>query len=201
MIKVNKLKKYYGEKLILDIPNFIFEKGKIYSVVGKNGAGKSTFIKILSGIVSLDEGKLEIERENIILSPQEPMFFKGDVWYNLTEPFKLCKKKISTDKLEELLKKFEIDSLKKSSINSLSGGEKAKVQFIRTILYDKDCIFLDEPTASIDKKSSFLVEEILLELKGMGKLIVIITHDHDQARRVSDVILEIDEAKLLKRGT
>ncbi|MEG2103407.1 MAG: ATP-binding cassette domain-containing protein, partial [Flavobacterium sp.] len=57
--------------------------------------------------------------------------------------------------------------LKKSSINSLSGGEKAKVQFIRTILYDKDCIFLDEPTASIDKKSSFLVEEILLELKGM----------------------------------
>ena len=86
-------------------------------------------------------------------------------------------------------------------INSLSGGEKAKVQFIRTILYEKDCIFLDEPTASIDKKSSFLVEEILLELKKMGKLIVIITHDHDQARRISDTLLEIDEAKLLKRGT
>ncbi|WP_298066627.1 ATP-binding cassette domain-containing protein [uncultured Cetobacterium sp.] len=201
MIEIKKLKKYYKDRLILEITNLNFSKGKIYSILGRNGAGKSTLLKILGGILSYDEGNLRYDRDNVILSTQEPLFFKGNVIYNLTEPFKLRNLKIELDKVTIFLKEFQIEKLKESSVDNLSGGEKAKIQFIRTILYNKKILLLDEPTASMDKKSTYVVERILSELRDMGCLIIIVTHDYEQAVRISNYIYEVDEGKIIQRGT
>lgn len=199
MIKIKNLKKFYDNRLILNIPELILETGKIYSLIGRNGAGKSTLLNILAGILTSDEGKIEIDMNEVILCSQEPMFFKGSVAYNLIEPFKLRDEKIEISKIREFLKIFGISELETSLISTLSGGEKAKVQFIRTVLYNKKIAFLDEPTASLDKKSTILVEDIIVKMKNEGKLILIITHDYEQALRISDVIFEIDEGKLIRR--
>ncbi|MHA4989878.1 ABC transporter ATP-binding protein [Cetobacterium somerae] len=201
MIEIKNLKKYYEDRLILEITNLNFSKGKIYSILGRNGAGKSTLLKILGGILSYDEGNLRYDRDNVILSTQEPLFFKGNVIYNLTEPFKLRNLKIELDKVTIFLKEFQIEKLKESSVDNLSGGEKAKIQFIRTILYNKKILLLDEPTASMDKKSTYVVERILSELRDMGCLIIIVTHDYEQAVRISNYIYEVDEGKIIQRGT
>ena len=201
MIEITNLKKYYEDRLILEITNLNFSKGKIYSILGRNGAGKSTLLKILGGILSYDEGNLRYDRDNVILSTQEPLFFKGNVIYNLTEPFKLRNLKIELDKVTIFLKEFQIEKLKESSVDNLSGGEKAKIQFIRTILYNKKILLLDEPTASMDKKSTHVVERILSELRDMGCLIIIVTHDYEQAVRISNYIYEVDEGKIIQRGT
>lgn len=201
MIEIKNLKKYYEDRLILEITNLNFSKGKIYSILGRNGAGKSTLLKILGGILSYDEGDLRYDRDNVILSTQEPLFFKGNVIYNLTEPFKLRNLKVELDKVTIFLKEFQIEKLKESSVDNLSGGEKAKIQFIRTILYNKKILLLDEPTASMDKKSTYVVERILSELRDMGCLIIIVTHDYEQAVRISNYIYEVDEGKIIQRGT
>lgn len=201
MIEIKNLKKYYKDRLILEITNLNFSKGKIYSILGRNGAGKSTLLKILGGILSYDEGNLRYDRDNVILSTQEPLFFKGNVIYNLTEPFKLRNLKIELDKVTIFLKEFQIEKLKESSVDNLSGGEKAKIQFIRTILYNKKILLLDEPTASMDKKSTYIVERILSELRNTGCLVIIVTHDYEQAVRISDYIYEVDEGKIIQRGT
>lgn len=201
MIEIKNLKKYYEDRLILEIANLNFSKGKIYSILGRNGAGKSTLLKILGGILSYDEGNLRYDRDNVILSTQEPLFFKGNVIYNLTEPFKLRNLKVELDKVTIFLKEFQIEKLKESSVDNLSGGEKAKIQFIRTILYNKKILLLDEPTASMDKKSTYVVERILSELRDMGCLIIIVTHDYEQAVRISNYIYEVDEGKIIQRGT
>ena len=201
MIEIKNLKKYYEDRLILEITNLNFSKGKIYSILGRNGAGKSTLLKILGGILSYDEGNLRYDRDNVILSTQEPLFFKGNVIYNITEPFKLRNLKIELDKVTIFLKEFQIEKLKESSVDNLSGGEKAKIQFIRTILYNKKILLLDEPTASMDKKSTYVVERILSELRDMGCLIIIVTHDYEQAVRISNYIYEVDEGKIIQRGT
>lgn len=201
MIEIKNLKKYYEDRLILEITNLNFSKGKIYSILGRNGAGKSTLLKILGGILSYDEGNLRYDRDNVILSTQEPLFFKGNVIYNLTEPFKLRNLKVELDKVTIFLKEFQIEKLKESSVENLSGGEKAKIQFIRTILYNKKILLLDEPTASMDKKSTYVVERILSELRDMGCLIIIVTHDYEQAVRISNYIYEVDEGKIIQRGT
>lgn len=201
MIEIKNLKKYYKDRLILEITNLNFSKGKIYSILGRNGAGKSTLLKILGGILSYDQGNLRYDRDNVILSTQEPLFFKGNVIYNLTEPFKLRNLKIELDKVTIFLKEFQIEKLKESSVDNLSGGEKAKIQFIRIILYNKKILLLDEPTASMNKKSTYVVESILSELRDMGCLIIIVTHDYEQAVRISNYIYEVDEGKIIQRGT
>lgn len=197
MIKIKNLKKFYNNRLILDISELDLDAGKVYSLIGRNGAGKSTLLNILSGVLSSDEGYIETDLDETILCPQEPMFFKGDVVYNLTEPFKLMGKNIEISKVREQLKNFGISELENSLISTLSGGEKAKVQFVRTKLYDKKIVLLDEPTASIDKKSTALVEEAIVKMKNEGKLILIITHNYEQALRISDTIFEIDDGKLI----
>ncbi len=199
MIKIKNLKKFYNNRLILDISELDLDAGKVYSLIGRNGAGKSTLLNILSGVLSSDEGYIETDLDETILCPQEPMFFKGDVVYNLTEPFKLMGKNIEISKVREQLKNFGISELENSLISTLSGGEKAKVQFVRTKLYDKKIVLLDEPTASIDKKSTALVEEAIVKMKNEGKLILIITHNYEQALRISDTIFEIDDGKLIRR--
>lgn len=199
MIKIKNLKKFYNNRLILDISELDLDTGKVYSLIGRNGAGKSTLLNILSGVLSSDEGYIEIDLDETILCPQEPMFFKGDVVYNLTEPFKLMGKNIEISKVREQLKNFGISELENSLISTLSGGEKAKVQFVRTKLYDKKIVLLDEPTASIDKKSTALVEEEIVKMKKEGKLILIITHNYEQALRISDTIFEVDDGKLIRR--
>lgn len=199
MIEIKELKKYYENRLVLEIENLNFSKGKIYSILGRNGAGKSTLLKILGGILPCDQGELKYDRNNTILCTQTPLFFKGSVVYNLTEPFKLRDLKIEFDEVSNLLREFQIENLKEAQVTNLSGGEKAKVQFIRTILYNKKILLLDEPTASMDKKSTGLVERILKELRDNGNLIIIVTHDYEQAVRISDYIYEIDEGKIIQR--
>lgn len=201
MIEIKNLKKYYEDRLILEVANLNFSKGKIYSILGRNGAGKSTLLKILGGILSYDEGNLRYNEDEVILSTQEPLFFKGNVIYNLTEPFKLRNLKAELEKVTIFLKEFQVEELKESSVDNLSGGEKAKIQFIRTILYNKKILLLDEPTASMDKKSTYIVERILSELRNTGCLVIIVTHDYEQAVRISDYIYEVDEGKIIQRGT
>ena len=201
MIEIKNLKKYYEDRLILEVANLNFSKGKIYSILGRNGAGKSTLLKILGGILSYDEGNLRYNEAEGILSTQEPLFFKGNVIYNLTEPFKLRNLKVELEKVTIFLKEFQVEELKESSVDNLSGGEKAKIQFIRTILYNKKILLLDEPTASMDKKSTYIVERILSELRNTGCLVIIVTHDYEQAVRISDYIYEVDEGKIIQRGT
>ena len=201
MIEIKNLKKYYEDRLILEVANLNFSKGKIYSILGRNGAGKSTLLKILGGILSYDEGNLRYNEDEVILSTQEPLFFKGNVIYNLTEPFKLRNLKVELEKVTIFLKEFQVEELKESPVDNLSGGEKAKIQFIRTILYNKKILLLDEPTASMDKKSTYIVERILSELRNTGCLVIIVTHDYEQAVRISDYIYEVDEGKIIQRGT
>lgn len=199
MIQIRNLKKYYKNKLILDIPYLNLKEGNIYSIIGKNGAGKTTLFNILSGLLDYDKGELSTNFENTIISPQDTLFFKGSVFYNLTEPFNLGNRDINYNKIDEFLELFEIKYLKHSDIEVLSGGEKSKVQFIRTLMYNKKIMLLDEPTASIDKKSSFLIEELILKLKTKGYLIIIITHDLEQAFRISDYIYEIENTKIFEK--
>lgn len=196
MLKAEKLKKNYGNKKILDIDSIEFHKGKIYSIVGSNGIGKSTFLKILFGLIDSDSGTIIRDTDNISYNPQEEIFLKGSVLYNIVEPFNLIGKKISLENMDDYLKKFEIENLKNEDVSFLSGGEKAKVQFIRTILYDDDYLLLDEPTASMDKNATKILESILIEERNKNKGIIIVTHDYIQAKKISDFILEIDEGKI-----
>ncbi|MGL6114195.1 MAG: ATP-binding cassette domain-containing protein [Cetobacterium sp.] len=187
MIKIKNVKKYYNHRLILDIPYLEFHPGKIYSIIGKNGIGKSTLFRIIFGLETYSEGSIEKPSlENIIFNTQKPLFFNGTVKYNLFEPFKLKNLEFPYSYYESLIKIFNIEFLQESNIKSLSCGEKAKVQFIRTLLFNKDYLLLDEPTASTDKETTNLILKYILKEKEKNKCIIIISHNSSNILEISD---------------
>ncbi|MGL4403291.1 MAG: ABC transporter ATP-binding protein [Fusobacteriaceae bacterium] len=196
MIILENIKKFYGEKIILDIPSLTFQKGKIYSITGYNGEGKSTLLKIIYGIEDINSGKIRSEGLELGYNPQSEIFLHGTVRYNLTQPFILRDEKVPVERMEYFIKSFQMKDFLDRDIKNLSGGEKAKIQFIRTLLFQNDFVLMDEPTASMDRKSTHLVEELLIKEKESGKGIIIVTHDFMQAEKISDFILEIEESKI-----
>lgn len=196
MIILENIKKFYGEKIVLDIPSLTFQKGKIYSITGYNGEGKSTLLKIIYGIEGINSGKIRSEELDLGYNPQREIFLKGTVRYNLTQPFILRDEKVPLERMEYFIKSFQMEDFLDRDIKNLSGGEKAKIQFIRTLLFQNDFVLMDEPTASMDRKSTHLVEELLIKEKESGKGIIIVTHDFMQAEKISDFILEIEDTQI-----
>ncbi|MGL4254058.1 MAG: ABC transporter ATP-binding protein [Fusobacteriaceae bacterium] len=196
MIILENIKKFYGEKIVLDIPSLTFQKGKIYSITGYNGEGKSTLLKIIYGIEGINSGKIRSEELDLGYNPQREIFLKGTVRYNLTQPFMLRDEKVPVERMEYFIKSFQMEDFLDRDIKNLSGGEKAKIQFIRTLLFQNDFVLMDEPTASMDRKSTHLVEELLIKEKESGKGIIIVTHDFMQAEKISDFILEIEDTQI-----
>ncbi|MGL6098750.1 MAG: ABC transporter ATP-binding protein [Fusobacteriaceae bacterium] len=196
MIILNNVTKKYNGNLILDISNLKFKRGKIYSIMGYNGEGKSTLLKIIYGIENVDSGDIILDNLNLGYNPQREIFLKGTVLYNLTEPFLLRNEIVPLEKLQYFIGRFEMEDFLDRDIKNLSGGEKAKIQFIRTLLFQNDFILMDEPTASMDRKSTYLVENLLLEEGELGRGVIIVTHDFVQAEKISDFILEIEDSKI-----
>jgi ATP-binding cassette subfamily C protein len=199
---------YSDCKSIFQNFNYIFERGKIYSLKGENGSGKSTLIRIILGlyikdhkgtiyynnISSRDINMMEMRRKNMAVCEQEPFLLKESLLYNLTfgeeyEEFEL-KSYIEMFSLDKVINNLSdgLDTMIEEDTGNLSGGEKQRVALVRTLLKDGDLVFLDEPTSALDSKGREGFLNFLPKYK-KDKIIIISTHDKD-ILELSDHILE-----------
>lgn len=173
MIKIKKLQAEIYEKLLFYIEDFTFYDGKKYILTGENGAGKSTLLKSFIGINTFVKGSIENDK-NIVYQAQNPFIFKKTPRDN----FKIIGKNIKNIKKD--LEFFAIENLLDQNIDSLSGGEKEKVVFLRTMLKANQTLLLDEPFSQMDKKSRIDANNFLdkwLKEKE-DRMIIIISHDN-----------------------
>lgn len=173
MIKIKKLQAEIYEKLLFYIEDFTFYDGKKYILTGENGAGKSTLLKSFIGINTFVKGSIENDK-NIVYQAQNPFIFKKTPRDN----FKIIGKNIENIKKD--LEFFAIENLLDQNIDSLSGGEKEKVVFLRTMLKANQTLLLDEPFSQMDKKSridaNIFLDKRLKEKE--DRMIIIISHDN-----------------------
>lgn len=173
MIKIKNLQAEIYEKLLFYIEDFTFYDGKKYILTGKNGAGKSTLLKSFIGINTFAKGSIENDK-NIVYQAQNPFIFKKTPRDN----FKIIGKNI--EKIKKDFEFFAIENLLDQNIDSLSGGEKEKVVFLRTMLKAKQTLLLDEPFSQMDKKSridaNLFLDKWLKEKE--DRMIIIISHDN-----------------------
>lgn len=173
MIKIKNLQAEIYEKLLFYIEDFTFYDGKKYILTGENGAGKSTLLKSFIGINTFVKGSIENDK-NIVYQAQNPFIFKKTPRDN----FKIIGKNI--EKIKKDLEFFAIENLLDQNIDSLSGGEKEKVVFLRTILKANQTLLLDEPFSQMDKKSridaNIFLDKWLKEKE--DRMIIIISHDN-----------------------
>ncbi|MDV5976376.1 UNVERIFIED_CONTAM: ABC transporter ATP-binding protein [Streptococcus canis] len=194
LIEINNLRKSFGTKDVLKGLDVDLETGKVYTLLGKNGAGKTTFISILLRLMKEDEGhvatNLNIKKEVGVVFQED--YFPKDI--TVSDLIKLqasfFHKKVNID---EQLKNMGLEKEKNQKAGTLSGGQKRKLSFLLAILHDPKLLILDEPTAGMDYDSVEKFVQQIKKLKDRGKTILLITHDLYQIESFADYIILLNE--------
>ena len=190
-------------------------KGKCIGLLGPNGAGKTTTMRMIMGLTSVSGGELTVfgkpvdavdraDRARIGLVPQEDNLDPDlSVRQNLEVYggyFKLPAAAIA-ERVPSLLAFMELTEKIDQSVQQLSGGMKRRLVIARALIGDPDLVILDEPTTGLDPQARVLIWKQLQALKKDGKTLLLTTHYMDEAERLSDHIVIIDEGKILAEGS
>ena len=194
-MKIASFTKTYEGRTVLDFPGMELQPGKIYAVIGANGSGKSTFAKILSGILPADKKGKHISGGTIGYMPQKNYAFRMSTKANILLGGK------NEEQANALMDALQIRSLEKKRADKLSGGETARMALARLMMGTYDLVILDEPTAAMDMETTSLSEELIADyVKQTGCAMILVTHSLQQARRVADEICYFHKGKLMEAG-
>lgn len=216
MIKIENVSKSYkkGNKVIDNI-NLEIKDGEIFGFIGQNGAGKTTTIKMMTGILEIDDGDIFIDGKSIKqqpieakkrlgLVPDNPDIFlklKGIDYLNFIADCYEVSKQERMEKIETLSKKFEIYDELENKIESYSHGMRQKIIIIGTLLHNPQNWILDEPITGLDPKSSYDLKALMKEHSEKGKTIFFSTHILEIAEQLCDRIAIINSGKIVYVGT
>lgn len=216
MIKLqNVSKSYKKENKIIDNLNLEVKDGEIFGFIGQNGVGKTTTIKMITGILEPDEGDIIIDgksmknnsieaKKNLGLVPDSPdifLKFKGIEYLNFIADCFEISKQDRINRIEKLAKEFEIYDALENKIESYSHGMRQKIVIIGVLLHDPHNWILDEPLTGLDPKSSFYLKQLMKNHAKHGKTVFFSTHFLEIAEQLCDRIAIINNGKILYIGT
>ena len=206
LYKARNLRKEYDGRVVLDMPDFYLEEGRVYGLLGPNGSGKSTLLSILSFLepptggnfwyrdkkVRFDEASLLPLRREVVLVDQHPILFSASVAANVG--FGLKMRGVGTGErnriVEECLDLVGMRDFFKTRGYRLSGGETQRVAIARALACSPRVLLFDEPTASVDVESRIAIEAIIKRIhEERGMSVIVCTHDRLQAARLAQEIL------------
>ena len=186
------------ENLSFEIP-----QGSLFALLGPNGAGKTTTVRLLLGLIAPDSGSATIaghelgrDSNNALRSvcgllTETPGFYdRISAWENLIFFSQLYRipQAARDQRLEHHLRLMNLWERRNDLVGTFSKGMKQKLAIIRAIFHEPKVIFMDEPTAGLDPEASIMVREMIAQLKGEGRTIVVCTHNLDEAQRLADIV-------------
>lgn len=199
IIEVSNISKSFKNK-ILDNISFSLSQGEVVSLTGLNGAGKTTLIKIILGLLKPNAGRIKLNvtpKQDIGVILQDvslPDDMKVIEWLTLISKFS----KYSDSDLDLILQKVNLQKYKNSLCNTLSGGNKRKLQFAVSIVNNPKLLILDEPTTGLDYKAKREFWDLLKNMvKKRSLTVLVITHDLDEVENFTDRLLIINNKKLI----
>ena len=149
-MKISAFSKTYEGRTVLDFPGLELESGKIYAVIGANGSGKSTFAKILAGVLPADRRGKWLDGGSVGYMPQKNYAFRMSTKANILLNGK------DEKQAEALMDAVQIRHLENKRADKLSGGETARMALARLMMKSYDVVILDEPTAAMDMETTSL---------------------------------------------
>ena len=216
MIKIQNVSKSYkkGNKVV-DNLNLEIKDGEIFGFIGQNGAGKTTTIKMITGILEIDEGDIFIDGKSIINEPVEAkkqfglvpdspdifLKFSGIEYLNFMADCFNVSKEDRLKRIENLSKEFGIYDELENKIESYSHGMRQKIVIIGVLLHNPKNWILDEPITGLDPKSSFDLKTLMKEHAGKGNTVFFSTHILEIAEKICDRIAIINKGKIVFVGT
>ena len=194
-MKISAFSKTYEGRTVLDFPGAEVQPGKIYAVIGANGSGKSTFAKILTGILPADKKGKRINGGTIGYMPQKNYAFR------MTTKANILLNGRDEARAGAMMDAIQIRHLENKRADKLSGGETARMALARLMMRPYDMVLLDEPTAAMDMETTLLSEKLIVDyVKETGCALILVTHSLQQARRIADEVWYFHKGKLLESG-
>ena len=222
IVEVKKLKKQYGDNVILKNINLHINKGEVVSLIGPSGSGKSTILRCIVDLESITSGEILIEGNNLTDKnvdkkiKKEMLLKTGMVFQtfnlfphmsvrnNIVRTLKLVKK-MDTEKAEniakEMLNLVGLSDKINNYPNELSGGQKQRVAIARALALHPDIMLFDEPTSALDPELVKEVLDIIRKLKSQKITMLIVSHEMNFVREISDRVIVIEKGEILETGT
>jgi molybdopterin-binding protein len=214
--ELKNVTKTYGDNTVLDDVTLQVQEGEILALLGPNGSGKTTILKILAFIESPTNGevkflgeavnfkKVEQTRLQSTLVFQKTVLFGTSVYNNISYGLKVRKtpKNVIDAEVKNALRLVRLEGFEKRPARKLSGGEQQRVAIARALVLKTDLLLLDEPTANLDPKNAGIVEEVIAEVNStMKTTIIIATHNMFQAKTFPKRVALINEGKITEIGS
>jgi ABC-2 type transport system ATP-binding protein len=218
VIRAHKLGRRFGDYVAVEDVDVDIPRGEVFGVLGPNGAGKTTTLRLLTGLVAPTSGHAEVAGISVtddpegvrarvgILTETPGLYARLDAIENLRFYADVHGVRDAMSKIRAYLERFGLWARRHEPVGAFSKGMRQKLAIARAVLHDPDVVFLDEPTSALDPESSRVVRELVEELRGKGRTIVLCTHNLDEAERLCDrigvlkrTLLHVDTPKALRR--
>lgn len=215
IIEAQELKKIFGDVIAVDGISFTVKKGEVFGFLGPNGAGKTSTMKIIACVSPRTSGAVRVLgmdpdihpaeiKQQLGVVPQEtnldPDFTCYGNLFTYARYFDIPPN-IAHQKAEELLEFVQLQEKRDVSVEKLSGGMKRRLILARALINNPDLLILDEPTIGLDPQARHLIWERLKTLQSQGNTIVLTTHYLDEAARLCDRLVIMDNGKILVEGS
>lgn len=206
MLELRNISKKFGDKQILKDFNLIVPEKQVLAIVGPSGGGKTTLLRMLAGLETIDSGQViyngetldvtELEKRNLLgfVFQDFQLFPHLSVLENLTlSPIYTMNisKEEAEEKAQGLLARLGLSEHAKAYPYSLSGGQKQRVALARAMMINPEIIGYDEPTSALDPALRLEVEKLILQNREMGMTQIVVTHDLQFAENIADSILKV----------
>lgn len=204
LLEMKNIKKSFNGVEVLKDISLKVEKGEVLGIIGPSGSGKSTLLRCATGLETADAGKIHYSGTFGLVFQNFNLFPHYSVMKNITDaPLKVQKRKKEEvyKEARELLKKMGLADKEDAYPCQLSGGQQQRVSIARALALHPDILFFDEPTSALDPELTAEILKVIRELAMEHMTMVIVTHEMNFARNVSDHVIFMDEGVIAVEGT
>lgn len=204
MMKIIELEKKFGE-FQLNIKDFCIEEKMIHGVVGNNGCGKSTMIKLIAGLLKPDKSVIDfgtLTKKDITITTQRPYMLHDTVYNNFIYPLKIRSKIPVKDEIMDWIDRCGLTGKEQQYAPSLSSGERQKLSFARALIFKPKVVFIDETMANMDPDSVVLFEQIIAEIQLKEPITwIIVSHQLAHVYKICQRVHFMEAGSIISSGT